>query len=65
MPNFPTSESSEKPKRTHWSVWRDGKWLGEYIGEEPRKGAKIKPKECLMSKTVTGFDYKLGRILVK
>lgn len=65
MPNFPTSESEEHPQRTHWSVWRGSKWLGEHIGNKPAKGEKIKPRECLTSKTVIGFDHERGRILVK
>ena len=59
MPNFPTEN-----KRTHWSVWREGTWLGEWH-KEPRVGDKIKPKECLLAKRVLRIDHELGRIYVK
>lgn len=61
MSNFPTA----KKERTHWSVWRDAKWLGEWHGEEPRVGQKIKFAECLMGKTVTSVNSEIGRIFVK
>lgn len=62
MANFPISK---EPERVRWSVWRDNKWLGEWVGDKPRIGSKIKPKECLTSKTVVGIDHDRGRILVK
>jgi hypothetical protein len=59
MPDFPTES-----KRTQWSVWRGDTWLGEWH-KKPRVGEKIKPRECLLSKTVTGIDNTTGRIFVK
>lgn len=61
MSDFPTVDQ----ERSHWSVWRGNTWLGEWTKGKPRKGEKIKPNTCLMSKTVVSCDDKTGRIYVK
>lgn len=60
MPNFPT----ENKERTTWSVWRENEWLGEWH-RKPFVGQKIKPAECLFSKTILRIDHGKGRIYVK
>jgi len=63
VPNFPTEGG--KTERTHWSVWQNGKWLGEWPRERPSLGEKIKIDTCLLKKKVTGFNEETGRIFVK